>query len=130
MSNTTVFCRVGKKTKIKNYVIKLFPNNYDLYVEPFLGSGAIFLNAKLENKKSILNDLDRNIILGHKSIKSGVSLDDETFTFSNDAKVQEQFYKKKYISTNDKFISSVIQTCGTFGGKGFGKIYQPITQAN
>lgn len=130
MSNITIFCRVGKKTKIKNYVIKLFPNNFDLYIEPFLGSGAIFLNAKLENKKSILNDLDRNIILGHKSIKSGVSLDENTFTFSNDPKIQEQFYKKKHISTNDKFISSVIQTCGTFGGKGLGKIYQPITQAN
>jgi len=130
MTNPTILCRIGKKTKIKNDVIQLFPNNYDLYVEPFVGSGAIFLNGKLENKKSILNDLDKNIIFGHKSIKSGVTLDEKTFTFSNDAKVQEQFYKKKHSNTNDNFISSVIQSCGTFGGGGFGKIYKPITQTN
>tara|TARA_R100000951_G_C2580498_1_gene161765 strand:+ start:40 stop:792 length:753 start_codon:yes stop_codon:yes gene_type:complete len=130
MTNTTILCRVGKKTKIKNYVIKLFPNNFDLYIEPFLGSGAIFLNAKLENKKSILNDLDKSIIFGHNSIKSGVTLDEKTFTFSNDPKVQEQFYKKKHSTTNDNFISSIIQGCGTFGGTGEGKIYRPITQAN
>ena len=130
MSNTAILCRVGKKSKIKNQVIQSFPNNFDLYVEPFVGSGVIFLNANLENKKSILNDLDKNIMFGHKAIKKGVTLDEKTFTFSNDPKIQEQFYKKKHSNTNDNFISSVIQSCGTFSGKGFGRIYQPIEQAN
>ena len=130
MTNTAILCRVGKKNKIKGDVIKLFPKNFDLYVEPFVGSGSVFLNAKLENKKSILNDLDKHIIFGHKSIKSGVTLDEKTFTFSNDPRVQEQFYKKKHSTTNDKFISSVIRSCGTFGGLGSGKIYKPITQSN
>jgi len=130
MDKTNIICRVGNKKKIKNNIIKSFPIDFDLYIEPFVGTGIIFLNAQLENKKSILNDLDKDIITAHKSIKSGITLDEKTFTFSKDPKVQETFYKKTHSNNNDKFISSIIQSCGTFGSTGFSKIYRPITTAN
>ena len=124
---TTIFCRIGKKQKIKNKIISKIPNNFDLYVEPFIGSGAIFLNLDLENKKSVINDLDKDLMQGHHSVKSGVTLDPETFIFSGD---QEKFYKTNHANNNDRFISTIIQTCGTFGSKGSGKIYQPISKSS
>ena len=125
-----VFCRVGNKTAIKKIVTEEIPTDYDLFVEAFAGAAVIFLNQDLENKKSILNDLDKDLMEGYKSIKKGITLDENTFTFSNNAKVQEDFYKKKHSNHNDKFIAEVIRTCSTFGGKGKGKAYKPITQGN
>ena len=124
-----VFCRVGSKTAIKKIVTEKIPNDYDLFVEAFAGAAVIFLNQDLENKKSILNDLDKDLMEGYKAIKKGITLDENTFTFSNNPKVQEDFYKKKHTNHNDKFIAEVIRTCGTFSAKGFGKVYRSATQS-
>jgi len=124
-----VFCRVGSKTAIKKTVTDKIPTDYDLYVEPFAGAAVVFYNQDLQNKKSILNDLDKDLMEGYKAIKKGITLDPNTFTFSNNAKIQEDFYKKKHSNHNDKFIAEVIRTCGTFSAKGQGKIYGPITQS-
>jgi site-specific DNA-adenine methylase len=48
---TNIFCRVGNKITIKNDIIEKIPDNFDLYVEPFVGSAIIYLNMNLENKK-------------------------------------------------------------------------------
>ncbi len=125
-----VFCRVGKKTAIKKIVTEKIPNDYDLFVEAFAGAAVIFYNQDLENKKSILNDLDKDLMEGYKAIKKGITLDENTFTFSNNPKVQEDFYKKTHSNHNDKFIAEVIRTCSTFGGTGKGTTYKPITQGN
>jgi DNA adenine methylase len=85
---TNIFCRVGNKITIKNDIIEKIPDNFDLYVEPFVGSAIIYLNMNLENKKSVINDLDKDLIEGHKAIKKGITLDENNFTFSSDAKVQ------------------------------------------
>ena len=119
---TSIFCRVGKKHPIKDIVISKIPDNFDLYVEPFVGSGIIYLNMNLENKKSVINDLDKDLIEGHKAIKKGITLDENNFTFSSDAKVQEDYYKKKHTNHNNKFIAEIIRTCGTFSGRGVGKV--------
>jgi DNA adenine methylase len=119
---TSIFCRVGKKNPIKDNIIQKIPDNFDLYVEPFVGSAIIYLNMNLENKKSVINDLDKDLIEGHKAIKKGITLNENNFTFSSDAKVQEDYYKKKHTNHNNKFIAEIIRTCGTFGGRGVGKI--------
>jgi len=125
-----VFCRMGSKTAIKKIVTEKIPDDFDLYVEPFVGSGVIYLNMNLQNKKSILNDLDKDLMEGYKAIKTGITLDEKTFTFSNNAKVQEDFYKKTHSNHNDKFIAQVIKTCGTFSTTGFGKVYNSITKSS
>jgi DNA adenine methylase len=125
--NIVIFCRIGNKKKIKDKILNLIPNDFNLYVEPFVGSGAIFLNVDLENKKSVINDLDKNIVQGHSAIKSGVTLDPKTFIFKD---TQNNIYNKSVSSTNDKFLKSVITACGTFGAKGVGKLYLNISNAS
>ena len=127
---TNIFCRVGNKVTIKNNIIEKIPDDFDLYVEPFVGSGVIYLNMNLQNKKSVINDLDKDLMEGHKAIKKGITLDENNFSFSTDSKIQEDFYKKTHTNHNDKFISEIIRLCGTFGARGMGKIYKPITETN
>ena len=40
-----LFCRVGSKTPIADHIVKIFPE-HDTYVEPFVGSGAIYFHKE------------------------------------------------------------------------------------
>lgn len=124
-----VFCRIGSKTNLKKTITNMIPNDYDLYVEPFVGSGVIYLNQDLENKKAILNDIDKDLIEAWGAVKKGITLDENNFNISQDKQFQEDFYKKKHSNNNDKFIAEVIK-CGTFSGKGVGKIYRSVTNSS
>lgn len=52
--------RMGNKYKQIKYFIDYIPKEYNTYIEPFLGSGAVFLHIK--PKKWIINDLNIDIM--------------------------------------------------------------------
>lgn len=55
------FTRIGGKHKVAPLIIDLFPQ-FQTYVEPFVGSGQVFLSLILKpNKKYVLSDLDNDI---------------------------------------------------------------------
>ena len=49
----------GNKSKYIKFILLHFPISYNTYIEPFVGSGALFLN--LQPKKWIINDLNTDI---------------------------------------------------------------------
>lgn len=56
-----------KYTKLVNSYIN--SSNKTVYVEPFVGSGAILFNLEKEFDKYVINDIDRNIIRIYKTFK-------------------------------------------------------------
>ena len=64
MSNTNnlkTFVRwPGNKTKHLKKILKYIPDDYNTYIEPFIGSGSLFLY--LEPEKWIINDLNTDLI--------------------------------------------------------------------
>jgi DNA adenine methylase len=58
----------GNKSKHINKFIKYIPNEYNTYIEPFVGSGSLLL--KLEPDKWIINDLNKDLIHIWKCIKN------------------------------------------------------------
>ena len=53
----------GAKGKLHDKYIQLIPTNVMSYVEPFVGSGAIFLNKpRYPKTEEIINDIDENMI--------------------------------------------------------------------
>ena len=67
----TPIARRGGKSKLANKLINLFPE-FKTYVEPFLGAGNVFLRIpedELNNKKIVLNDLDKDIYTIFTGIK-------------------------------------------------------------
>jgi DNA adenine methylase len=65
------FARYGGKYKIANELITMFPdpNTYDIYVEPFVGAGNVFLRKDPYNHKEVINDLDKNVYTIFKQLQ-------------------------------------------------------------
>ena len=58
----------GKKDEIKLFE-KYIPNEYDIYIEPFIGGGSLYFN--LCPKKSVIADVHKELICFYNSIKNG-----------------------------------------------------------
>jgi len=79
----------GKKDEIPKF-IKYLPDNYNLYIEPFIGGGSVFFY--LDPEKSVINDVHKELIDFYLSIKKGYSND--IYNFMIDNKNNEETYYK------------------------------------
>jgi DNA adenine methylase len=81
---------IGNKTKFVSQIIKYFPKDYDLYVEPFFGSGAIL--GALKPHKAIAVDIHKPLIDMWKLVKEN-------------PKILLEFYTEKwaeYVKSDDR----------------------------
>lgn len=83
----------GKKDELK-YIKKYLPLNFNIYLEPFVGGGAVFFDLK--PKKAVISDVHVELIDFYKSIKDGYSLDIYDF-MSNHNNDEETYYNIRNI---------------------------------
>jgi len=55
------FGRIGGKSQSHKLIISLFPKEYSVYIEPFLGAGSVFFNTPNNGSINVLNDIDEDI---------------------------------------------------------------------
>ena len=55
---------IGDKFKLMNQLISLLPREINVFYEPFVGGGTVFLNVTA--KKYYLNDIDKSLIDIHR----------------------------------------------------------------
>ena len=60
----------GIKTKLVEWIASKIPESYDIWYEPFMGSGVVGFNLK--PKKAIFSDTNPHIIQFYKDIQNGV----------------------------------------------------------
>lgn len=53
---------MGNKTSVLHILYALFPLNYERYIEPFGGSGAVLLGKKKPDKFEVYNDYNHNLV--------------------------------------------------------------------
>ena len=58
----------GGKSKEISHFVNYMPLDYDRYIEPFLGGGALYFF--LEPKQAIINDLNEKLFLFYQEIKN------------------------------------------------------------
>lgn len=58
----------GGKRQIINELLSRIPKEFDVFYEPFVGAGALFL--ELENHKAVIGDINTDLIDAYKTIKS------------------------------------------------------------
>ena len=110
------FCRIGSKSDMAKTIVPLIPP-HKIYVEPFIGGGAIYWNKKPANK-SVINDLDKSLIRDYKLLKRVKSRD-----FRKDLNTLtklRKFHAEKHTSDADKLTNAIVTRCNTFGSKGVG----------
>lgn len=58
----TIFSRMGGKFRLRKKIVSMLPEQYTTYIEPFLGSGQVFLElTKRPDVCYVLNDKNKDI---------------------------------------------------------------------
>lgn len=106
----TCFKWQGNKSKHLKYLTTEIPSDFNTYIEPFVGSGALFL--RLEPTKWIINDQNKHNIKMWKLIKCNPSKIKKEFLkfkqiFVPKSKKEKLFYcREKTNDLNNKHINS------------------------
>jgi DNA adenine methylase len=85
---------------------------HDLYVEVFTGSGVLFFNK--EPTKSILNDLDKDVVYRLKLLKKVPLFEKKEV---NNLDTVKKMYDKPIKTLEDAVIREKIKACNGFNGK-------------
>jgi DNA adenine methylase len=87
------FPRMGGKSKLAERLIKMFPKDYKVFVEPFVGGGNVFFRLpEREGVKYYINDKDPMVYKIMKALRDNPKFND---TIDRRALTREQFYKLK-----------------------------------
>ena len=77
----------GGKSSLLSCLCKLIPNEFEAYIEPFLGGGALFFGLK--PKRALLADLNHELINCYNIVKDNP---DELVSLLNQMPITEEFY--------------------------------------
>ena len=115
-----LFGRVGSKTTMVKHIVPLIPE-HKIYVEPFVGGGAIYFH-KNPSEEEIVNDIDDELMEGYRLV-SQVSSDINDYTHFNTYEHKKQFYNNDPISNENKLLHKILKSCCTFGSIGKSSLY-------
>lgn len=99
---TAIIGRMGGKSKLRDQIIGMFPENYEnmIYVEPFVGGGSILLTKK-KSRFEVVNDIDPLIYTIYKGLQDFT--DDAIRKGVNGTYTKEEFLKMKNIKPKTQF---------------------------
>ena len=111
-----LYCRMGAKTPLKKKIVPMIPD-HKIYVEPFIGGGAIFFEKELA-EKNIINDLETELVRDYK-IARDAPIDKEKYRkdLDNTNALQRYYFMGSNNSPADKFMKAIIKRCNGFGGR-------------
>ncbi len=129
---TSVLCRIGgKKGKLRELIIKKMPQDYNLFIEPFVGSGGVFFNAPIGDRKSVLNDSDKDVMDLYRIMKNGFQM--KQYNIPQQVEAQTRYAHANHTNPTDKLLSLIMLSCSSFGGIGRrnnNKMYKPMSAGN
>lgn len=99
----------GNKTRVLKHILPNLPEGKRL-VEPFVGSGAVFLNAGFS--KNLVSDMNADLINLYHQIKSdgGAFIEYAEQFFTPELNVDTEFYKirEQFNTTSDQRLKSAL----------------------
>jgi DNA adenine methylase len=105
----TFFKWQGNKSKHFKYIIPEIPTDFKKYIEPFVGSGAVFL--KIQPKRWIINDLNENNISIWKLAKENPKFIEQKFkSFQSHFPTKTNPEKLKYCREQTASLNSMKKT--------------------
>lgn len=87
----------GGKTQLLPELSKHVPNEYNKYIEPFIGGGAFYFH--LNPREAVIADLNYELVLTYKTIKSSV---EEVISLLKTFKNEEEFFYEMRANNPEK----------------------------
>lgn len=87
----------GGKRQLTDILLKNIPEQYDCYIEPFVGGGALFF--ELLPKKAVISDINFEIINAYHVIKN--NLNELLKSLKKHKNIKEYFYKIRALNPNN-----------------------------
>ena len=85
----------GKKQMISD-ILKFAPKNFNKYIEPFIGGGAVYFN--LNHPQSIISDLNEELVITYKQVKENIGeVIDILEKYNN---TEDFYYKTRALDVN------------------------------
>lgn len=109
------FCRQGNKYLIVDLILEHIPDDHKIYVEPFMGSAAVFFNKPLA-EKNVINDLDKVTVQRMRMLKKAPR---DLTKYRDDINTLEKtkyFFDNHTTSEADPLTLEKIKTCNGFSG--------------
>ena len=107
------FCRQGSKRKYSKALVSLFPE-HQVYVEPFLGGGAVFWEKK-PSEKEVINDLDSKLMADYNLLLTAPS-NPNAYSILTTESAQNNFLRTTHKGKADKLLESLLRRCNGYGG--------------
>lgn len=94
--------RGGKSREIKQFQ-QYIPRDFDTYIEPFLGGGAVYFY--LEPKNAILNDVNEKLMIFYNEVRDNYDvLKDELGSIQEEYELNQNEYRKMKEKTPDERV--------------------------
>ena len=110
------FSRMGGKSKLANYIISKFPNEYETYVEPFVGGGSVYFRKTLSNK-NVINDIFGDIYDMYCDLRD---VNEINYVFDKTNMSKTEFNRLKEIkcidNKDERFFRNLYLTKNSFSG--------------
>ena len=91
----------GKKDEL-NHILPHIPDTYSIYLEPFIGGGAVYFH--LNPEEAVINDVHKELIDFYQSIKNGHAMD--IYNFMEKHPNEEETYYKVRGYDNSKVLDN------------------------
>jgi len=114
------FNRIGSKRDIVDKLISMVPE-HKIYVEPFVGGGAVFWKMDNKNKKVIINDIDKQLIEGYMLLKNN---GDNPLYIPPTIQEKQMLVDKKALNDNERLSQILLLSNNTFGSHKRDKLYK------
>lgn len=95
----------GGKTQLLDVIRERLPASFDLYYEPFIGGGAVFL--KTCPQRAYINDINPQLINVYKQIKNEVESLITYINFLDNRECNLEFYLEQRDLYNKKIINEI-----------------------
>jgi DNA adenine methylase len=100
--NPVLKYRGGKSREIPKF-LSLVPDEYDRYVEPFLGGGAVFFYLEPDN--AILNDVNTRLVTFYEQLRDEYStMRKQLDTLQNEYEKNQTAFKKLKLKKTDEIV--------------------------
>ncbi|HNX88866.1 MAG TPA: Dam family site-specific DNA-(adenine-N6)-methyltransferase [Paludibacteraceae bacterium] len=86
----------GGKTQMISDILKFAPKNFNKYIEPFIGGGAVYFN--LNHPKSIIADSNEELIITYTQVKNNI--EEVIEILENYINSEDFFYKIRALDIN------------------------------